>query len=521
MKKNILSLQVFLLVTFTSFCQEINLTWGPEKEAQKSNIELGYVGRVKDHFYTLRKQEKVMYLAKTRIKDMSLVFDKPIQWNEGRKNTDDSNLSFKSFRLFKDHFLFYFEDYSSKDDQERLYAQKINFDGVAVDVLQELGARKKERRSKDGSFDLVYSADSSNFLLVTNPAYDKYSNEKFYFTVFNSKLKSLHSLETTLPFADKNFKVESITLSKSKVIHILAMITLPKKERKEDEAAYYYEVISIDPNEKGKAKEFEVKLDKRYVDDVDLILDDKDNLKCFGFYADMDDNGRRRGGINGVFYFAVVNGKPSNISMKQFDSKFVEEIAGKRRANKNKGIGSYFALKNFFNKPDGGAMVVAEEAFVEVVSSRNGTTYYYHYNSIVAVNIDPKGNIIWYAHVPKKQMIVNDSRFGSFYAMYVKGKLYLIYNDHVKNAVMKNYDYSMTNYLKSAPVVVTLNAEGKSDKKPIGDPAAKKDFTLKPNASDRISHREAFFYADRLSKSCCVIGARKTKTQRFGILTIQ
>src|SRR4051812_25564771 len=97
--------------------QQIDLAWGPEKKFDKSSFEVGFVGRIKDHFYTLRGVDKTMYLAKTRISDMSLVWERPIRWNDfKRANTKDKNLTFRSFRTFRENFVFYFEDYDSKDD---------------------------------------------------------------------------------------------------------------------------------------------------------------------------------------------------------------------------------------------------------------------------------------------------------------------------------------------------------------------------------------------------------------------
>ncbi len=62
---------------------------------------------------------------------MSLVWERPIQWNDfKRPNAKDKNLTFNSFRCFKENFVFYFEDYDSKDDLQRLYAQKITFEGA-------------------------------------------------------------------------------------------------------------------------------------------------------------------------------------------------------------------------------------------------------------------------------------------------------------------------------------------------------------------------------------------------------
>jgi hypothetical protein len=520
-------LLALLFVSFYSLSQSIDLAWGPEKKFDRRNDELGFVGKVKGHFYTLRREDKKMYLAKNRVTDMGLVFEKQIRWNDGRKNTSDNNLTFNSFRLFRDNFVFYFEDYSRKDDIQRLYAQKISFDGEPIGSLVEVGSRVKLKRSKDGSFTLSYSPDSTNFVVTINPSFDKYNNERFIFKVFSQDLDNIHNAEVVLPFQDKNFEVESVSLGRNKLIYVLAKITLTKKERanaKDDDAPYYFDILTVNPKD-GKVKEFEIDLDKRYVDEVDLLIDKKDNIKCFGFYGDMDVNGRRKDGINGIFYFSVANGKIDNVSTKEFDAELVKEIAGKRRANRSKGLRARFNLKNFFEKQDGGAMVLAEESYLIVVTTRSangGTTTKYHYyrNSVIAINIDRSGKILWYTHIPKKQHVVNDDRFISFYAMYVKGKTYIIYNDERRNAVDKSYDKVMTNYFKSEPVVVTVSEDGKATKRLLSD-NTRVNAIIKPNAADKISDNQAFFYADRVSKGCCFIGVGRPKTQRFGILTIK
>lgn len=525
--KYILSTLAACLIMSICFSQQVNLTWAPEKKSKYSSTEFGYVGRSNGHFYTLRAEDKVLFLSKTRVRDMSQVWERVISWSDlNRKNTSNKNLTFHSFKLFKDHFIFLFEDLNTKDDIQKMYAQKISMEGKPIGELLEVGSRIKMRRSKDGNFQVSYSPDSTSFLLTTNPYYEKYANEKFQFKVVDHELNVLHSLEITLPFRDQDFTIQSISLSKNKEIFMLARIDIPKRDRKDDEAEYYYQILKVSPAEKGKVKEFEMKLPQKYIDEVDVILDKNDRVKCFGFYADMQNNGKRKDGINGIFYFALSANSIENVNMKEFDAKLVEDIAGKRRANRDKGLRSTFKLKYFFDKPDGGVVVLAEEQFVNVVttySSTGGsrTTYHYYNNSVLAVNIDDKGKILWYAHVPKLQHAVNDRRFNSFHSLYAKGKVFIIYNDERSNATLNTYDRTMSNYMKAVPVVVTINEAGKSDKRMLasGKPG-KYEFTVKPNISDKISDTEAFFYGDRLSKGPCVIGGRRIKAQRFGILAV-
>lgn len=522
---------IFCIVIYLgASAQQVDLTWSPEKKSEKSSSEYGFVGRVKDHFYTLRYEDKTIFLAKTRIKDMSLVWEKPISWSDlKRNNPSDKNLSFFSFRLFKDSFIFFFQDYSSKDDSQRLYAQKISFDGKPVGELLEVGKRIKQRGSRDGSFSLTFSPDSVHFLATISPYYDKYANEKFQFRIIDQNLRPVQNLELTLPFKDKDFGLESMVLSRKQEIYMLAYIDIPRKEKKDEEPDYYYEILKIVPSEKGKVREFEIKFKDKFIDKVDFILDKKDNVKCFGFYADIQNNGKRKDGINGIFNFNVVNDQAENINFKELDSKVVAEISGSRRANRDKGLDPHFKMNFFFEKQDGGMIVLAEEEIVRVVTTRtsngNGgtstsTSTHYYNNSIFAVNIGPDGKIIWYSHVPKLQHCINEDNFSSYHAMYVKGTIYIIYNDEAENAITKTYEKTMMNYMKALPVVVTISESGKSDKKVIGQgKQGRQDYLLKPGISDVVSENEAFFYADRIGKSCCVRG--KVKAFRFGLLTIK
>jgi hypothetical protein len=111
-------LLIILCISSTySFAQQVELTWGSDKEFKRSSIEYGFVGRVKGDFYTHRKEDKTIFLAKTRIKDMGQVFERPIRWNDNNAATKNDEFSFNSMHLLKDNFIFFFEKYSSKEDR--------------------------------------------------------------------------------------------------------------------------------------------------------------------------------------------------------------------------------------------------------------------------------------------------------------------------------------------------------------------------------------------------------------------
>ncbi|MDQ3395531.1 MAG: hypothetical protein M3512_15680 [Bacteroidota bacterium] len=518
-----------ILITLLNFA-EINaqngeLRWGPEHNNKDFDVEHGYIGKVGDSFYSLRSKDKVLYLSKYRTADMSREFEKPIGWNDDKKNSANKNLTFSSLRLFKNNFILFFEDLDKKTSTQIMYGQKINFEGNFEGELVKVDERDKERRSRDGSFKIIYSEDSLNFLVVKNPNFEKYSNEKFNFKIFNASLKPLHNLEVSLPYLDKDFALMNTLLSKELIIYLLARIEVPRKDKKKDEATFYNELVSIDPAKGATVKKYEIKLDKKYIKQVDVYLDKSENIRCFGFYSELRDNGKPQDGIKGAFFFEL-NKSTKNIqkqSTKDFSAALVEELSGKRRAKNEKGLLNRYMIRNVFEREDGGTIILVEESYIVEVTSqtRNGSTttsYHYHHNAIVSVNISEQGNIQSYNVVPKLQHTVNDDRFGSFYASYTKGKVYIVYNDEASNAVTKTYDKTMKNFMKSVPVMVTLSESGKFDKVMVSTGKKRSDFIVTPRITNKINDNEALVYAYKLSKGCCFIGGGKAKTTRYGLL---
>jgi hypothetical protein len=526
MKKIYLFILITSLICGKAYAQSIDLSWGPEQKYNFFNHEYGSVGKVGDFVYTLREEKDVFYLSKIRAANMSTVFVRALTWNDKRRNANAGNYIFNELRMFKTHFVLFFEEKDKKESQQIIYAQKISFEGESEGEAVRLGTRETARRSKDGSFALEYTADSSKLLLVQHPTYEKYANEKFVFRIFDSNLKSLYGLEISLPYSDKDVEVKDIRLAKNNIIHLLIRIDIPKKERNRDEATYYYEILSIDAAKKGATKEYELKLDKKYISEASIILDKKDNIKCFGMYADMRNNGKAQKGINGVFNFGLNPAKKQieNVNVKEFDALMIAELSGAKRAKSDKGIKPFFNIKYIFDKADGGMIVMTEEQYVQVVTTTTGrstsTHYHYHDNNILAVNLDPMGKIIWYSRIPKLQYTVDDRSYNSFYATYVDKKAYLVYNDDPENALKNNYERTMRNVTKAKPVMVTLDDSGKFTKSILTDSNKDSQFVIRPSGSRKINDRETMIMGHRVTKGCCFIGGGGAKTIRFGLLQI-
>jgi hypothetical protein len=162
-------------------------------------------------------------------------------------------------------------------------------------------------------------------------------------------------------------------------------------------------------------------------------------------------------------------------------------------------------LDKLIIREDGGALLVGEQAFEYVVQTKNQYTYHYVRNDIVFININPDGSIEWMKRVPKKQHTVNDNGIYSSYSVSVmKDKIYLIYNDHVKN--IGRTDPKKLKFMKKPSKAVTMlavmDAKGEVQKK-----------ALFPAKDHKTIVRPGFYLQD--SKSV-IIYSESGRNYRFG-----
>lgn len=511
------------------FAQNATMKWGPESELP--DTEHGLVGKTKDAFYTLQTERKVLMLSKYRTSDMSKVFSKPLKWSEIERKGADDKVDFWTMVQLKAGFILLLTDEDKKNDKEIVYGQSIDFDGNPKGPLLELASRKKVRRSKDGSFGHEISDDSSKLMITEYPIYEKYENEEYKFKIFDANLKITNNFAATFPFKNKDFSLKDYDITNEGIVFMLARIDVPAKEKKKDEESYYYQMVSINANKNGEVKQFDINLDRKYIVEARLFLDKKNNIKCVGVYAEMKDNGKPKDGINGTFYLTIdkTTGKTTSASTKDFSATLIEELSGKKRAKKDKGIESSYDIIKVLDKEDGGTIVIMEDQYVEAVThcstSSNGATscrtvYYYHNEELLIININPAGKIENYITIPKYQVTANDlGVFNSVYATRYKGKTYLLFNDNKLNTGNK-FEKSFSKTSKDGIFLLSVTDNGTVSRAPLTTEMEKKKFLLiQPRQTDFIKDNEAIVYGYKFKARCCFGGGKPTV--RYGYITIQ
>ena len=345
--------------------------------------------------------------------------------------------------------------------------------------------------------------------------------ERFALHVFDNQFNELWTKDIALPYQDKYFSVEEYQVDNDGNVYILGLNYKPE---------YFFTILEYSKDGEG-FQEYPIKPKEKLITDLTFRVDDNGDLVCSGFYSDYHLNK-----ILGTYFFRLDTKTKEvvNKSLKEFDygfltqnlsAKQLEKAKKSRKASQKIGLNS-FSLDKLVLRSDGGALLIAEQYFVEEIQrpTNNGfyspgyypntfsntysTEYYFHYNDIIIVNIQPNGAIEWAARIPKQQISINDDGYYLSYSVsIVRDKIYFIYNDTEDNFNRNeriNQTYTFEGSAKSSLIAVAeISRDGSVN-----------IFPLFKNRDAAIITRPKM--CKQIDKKNMIIYGEKGKTYRFG-----
>lgn len=417
--------------------------------------------------------------------------------------------------------LYVFYQFLDKQEKEKtLFVQQIDNKTLRLkDTKKQIAQISFEGKSKfnSGSFGFSVARDTSKILVYYQLPYEKNENEKFGFHVFDNKMNQLWTKEITLPYEDKLFGVADYKIDNKGNIHLLSILYKEKvRTKRAGKPNYSYKILSY--VEEGKTmKEYDVKVEGKFLSDMQLAISENYDLICAGFYSNIGTFS-----IKGS-YFLTIDSQSKEIktqSFKDFDINFItedmterEEKKTKKRAEKGKDVELYeYDLDDIILREDGGAVLVGEQFYIREsvirTTGANGQvstqrTYYYFYNDIIVINISPAGKIEWAHKVPKRQVTANDGGYYSSYAMaIVGGKIHFVFNDNARNIYDKSRKegkvYSF-NYKDIAVALNTVDMNGKQERTSLIN-TPKREEIVRPKVSVQVAKNEMILFAKRKKK---------------------
>jgi hypothetical protein len=507
---------LFLTSLETAFSQTATVAWGPTLREPRRTVTSGIVGNDPTGFYTLRsdlsaislfnRDAKAMFLERYDTEN-KLVFSKELIIPAPAR----ANGKFKFEGLYYLHGqLVLFSSFLNKDTgRNSAFATKVSADGVVENNMVEVASFGEATKRNSGSFNIILSNDSSKVMVFENLPDERHENERFQFRVLDNSLQILADKTIKLPHLDKDTGLNAFRVDNDGNAYVLLSTNKKREERKNKEQKFAYRIIGYFRNE-DLTKEYEIRIPGRFISDLTFDLDKNKNLLVAGFYA--DDKKMR---ASGTFFLRVDFDTKAIItqSVKDFTPEFLQLFMSRTKAkNENAGV-SYMDLDKLIVREDGGVLLVAEQEHWYVVTTNTGRTsrtdYHYENNDIVFVNISPNGSIDWISRVPKRQHTVNDGGFYNSYSLTImKDKIYLVYNDNIKNlkfGIDPRKLKIMKRPQKAVTMLVTLDNTGNFSKQALF--AARDHKTIV---------RPAFYMQDDKS---VIIYSETGRDYRFGNIT--
>ncbi|MEM6317560.1 MAG: hypothetical protein AAF960_07805 [Bacteroidota bacterium] len=552
----------FILVTSISSSAEVSAQWtkgaakidwsAPFNEPPKSFLDK-IIHSDSEGFYGLRLQSEGISSGKADVfveyytkADMNLRMSKSLDLEFKNKTRD-----FEDVVMMKGGNMYFLTSFNNQAKKKNyLFAQPINLKNLRVAPrLNKIAEVATRNAYQEGGFRSHISKDTSKILVYAMLPRKKRQPERFSLQVFDHLMNPLWSKEITLPFNDDNFAVEEYRVDNEGNVYMLGVIYEDKsKFRRSGKPTYQYTLLAYRKNGE-EVKEYKVNLGDKFITDLTYRVARNGDLVFSGFYSDKGTYS-----VKGTYFFRLnpETKEISNKSLKAFDFKFLTQYMSpnkrekaqkaNRSGNKNKAPELYqYALDELILRSDGGAVLVAEQYFVEQRFDNNrfndpygfggfyggrlgwnrwnrwnnpywagnfqDQTYFYNYNDIIVVNIKPTGEIEWTARIPKQQVTTNDGGYFSSYAMsIVRDKFYFVFNDNPKN-----YDPNTGNKLfnyngrNSVITLAEVNKDGGVAINPVFD-NREAGITTRPKICQQVGRNEMLIYGER------------GRTYRFGSL---
>lgn len=457
-----------ILISVTSFAQwdEIpaKISWGAE-QTEPNNSFISKVIPSGNYFYAIRQKTKSGLVAGNRKvfiekfdSDMKLVKSQDITLKYKKKQLNYEDMIIINNNLF---LLSSFHNKAKKKNY--LFAQMINMRSLkASKTLKKIGEIETRGVNREGVFGINISRDSSSILIYNELPYKKGKPERFSLKVYSDDFEEIWNKNISLPYNDDRFSVEEYRVDNEGNVYLLGVIYQDRtRRRRQGRPTYQYTILAYTAAGQDK-EEYKIGFNDKFITDLTFRVADDGNLVCSGFYSD-----RGTYSVKGTYFFRLdpLSKEIYNRNLKEFEFDFLTEFLSKskkRKAEKAERSGNTkkqaelysYSLDNLVLRSDGGALLIAEQYFVERrdnrfdqfntfggINARNNFNrggqdfdYYYHYNDIIIVNIQPDGEIEWTARIPKRQETVNDGGYYSSYAMsIVRDKIYFVFNDNGKN----------------------------------------------------------------------------------------
>ncbi|MDP5168848.1 MAG: hypothetical protein NWR72_01275, partial [Bacteroidia bacterium] len=420
----------------------------------------------------IKVSKEKFYLRKF---DRSLNPEKLIELELETDGNDETPLR----ALYMNKRIFLFSTYDdSRAKTKTLYVREIDTETLNV----PRSGRKVCEASYDGAgrfasidFALIQSRDTSKVLMVYAKPNDRDESQAYRAMLFNEEMTELWDQEFVLPYENGLFDTRRFRVDNGGNAYLLGKQYFEKaKNRVKGNPNYNFKILSLQPGYQTP-EEYTLEVPGLFLVDVHLEILANGNLVCAGAYSEKDMINPK-----GLVYLtldgdtkAVITDSRQEFSLDMFEEE--TEASGSKRKQKKEAERAFYNydFEDIVLRLDGGAVLIGEATYVRVVTNTTTnasgqmtmtSTTYFHHDDIIAINIDPQGEIENAYRIPKRQVMANSNTLLSFAMGVSRGSLHFIYNDNIKNETVEPGKrpalYSPSFFGRSKQVVRATSLDG-------------------------------------------------------------
>jgi hypothetical protein len=549
-----------LLAQQTETLNRPRVQWSKEYEEPANSTIQKIIATEAGGFYALRIRQSgilgtgsIKALVEYYDNDMKLLRQKELDLEYKGKDRFLKDVVMLQGKLW---LLTYF--YNEKHEKTYLFAQRINNQTLVLDkTMVKISEQDETNKEHSDVFSYGISRDSSKIVVFTRQSSEKHEQE-FAMTVYDSDFKEMWSKDAKLPYNKKSFNVDEFQIDNNGNVFLLGVVYSEGSNRleKRGKPTYQYSLLAYTQDSTLDIQEYKIALKDKFISELTFRVADDGDLVFSGFYSE-------KGATNmkGTCFFKI-NPKTkdmSSVSTREFDFNFLTENLSDKSVEKAKAavrandktrepeLTSY-SLDKLILRSDGGAILIAEQYYVDERRQNNyayspygfnnfssynspfyspfnsyydpfgyrygrnnrSSDYFFNYNDIIVVNIRPDGEIAWTARIPKHQMSKNDGGIYSSYVMStVADKLYFVYNEDSRNLDpnrKKTYTEEPDKY--SVVVLAEVNRQGEVKRSPLFQ-NKEEGIVTRPKICRQIGRRDLAIYGER------------GRGYRFGLLSFE
>ncbi|TNE53186.1 MAG: hypothetical protein EP338_11650 [Bacteroidetes bacterium] len=424
-----------------------DIKWGETMEYKKS---FGFFYPVsKTDFFAVDYKKKQTYLQK--YSDFKLKNEEEVNFEIEGKKGDIQTLAIINQK--PTYFLSL-----KKGKNVSLYS--LQYGGNCKNIggpkkLMEYQPSKKKSKLED-DFHFTFSENG----LFTCAYYDipgsKEVNNGIGYNIFSSELESFRKGEFEFPFSEEQMEFSYRFLANNGDYFVLAKIfkDSDRKKNRLVKGQKFVQQIMVFHFSKDGVKQYDIspsiKEDiKSSQTDFSCYLNERDELVVSGIFQVRDREEKDESLPRGVFIYKL-NTKNKNVIVNSWkfyrdahesdEEIFIETKTPKDMLDKRIKPSLQFQFKVLScNELDNGDIVGVMQNQYRTTTSRSAgnstiTTTRHHFDDLRVFKMNVQGDLRWVKSIPKRQMEIDvETGYNSAVSFIKNGKLYLLFNDNLKN----------------------------------------------------------------------------------------